>query len=423
MARLASQSGPEGRGFCRVRIRAFGKRGWRVQGFDVVVVGGGAAGLMCAAQAGQRGKRVLVLERTTKVGKKILMSGGGRCNFTNLDVTPAHYLCGNPHFCKSALSRYTQWDFIGLVGQYGIPWHEKKHGQLFCDNSAKDILDMLLAECSKGNVCVKTGCDIQQVSADNGFRLETGLGQFRADALVMATGGLSIPSMGVTGFGYEVAQQFGHEVLPIRAGLVPFTFSDHIKPLANRLSGLSLDVRLSNARQQFRENLLFTHRGISGPAVLQLSSWWQPGETIEVDLLPDQDVAQWLLACKQKQPKTLLRTLLAESLPRKLVLELEALWWNEQAEKPLGEFSNKWLEQMAGLLKAWVLKPSGTEGYRTAEVTLGGVDTNGLSSRTMESKTQPGLFFVGEVVDVTGFLGGFNFQWAWSSAHAAAMAV
>jgi predicted Rossmann fold flavoprotein len=394
-----------------------------VQGYDVVIVGGGAAGLMCAAQAGQRGKKVVVLERTAKVGKKILMSGGGRCNFTNLDVTPANYLSANPHFCKSALSRYTQWDFIGLVAQYGIPYHEKKLGQLFCDNSAKDILDLLLAECSKGDVTIKTNSDIRQIDGNDRLTLDTSLGQFEADAVVIASGGLSIPTMGVTGFGYDVARQFGLNVLPTRAGLVPFTFSDHIKDISNRLSGLSLDAVLSNERASFRENILFTHRGLSGPAVLQLSSYWQEGETIAADLLPGVDVLRWLLDCKKQQPKALLRTVLAEQLPRKLVLELETLWWKEQAEKPLAEFGNKLLEQIAAQLNGWVLKPAGTEGYRTAEVTLGGVDTDGLSSKTMECKTRSGLFFIGEVVDVTGWLGGYNFQWAWASAYAAAMAV
>lgn len=394
-----------------------------MQGYDVVVVGGGAAGLMCAAQAGQRGKRVIVLERTAKVGKKILMSGGGRCNFTNLDVTPAHYLSANPHFCKSALSRYTQWDFIGLVAQYGIPYHEKKLGQLFCDNSARDILDLLLAECNKGNVTLKTHCDIHQIDGNDRLRLDTSLGRFEADAVVIASGGLSIPTMGVTGFGYDVARQFGLNVLPTRAGLVPFTFSDHIKDISNRLSGLSLDVVLHNTRARFHENMLFTHRGLSGPAVLQLSSYWQEGEAITADLLPGTDVLPWLLDCKTQQPKALLRTVLAERLPRKLVLELEALWWKDQAEKPLAEFGNKRLEQIAVQLNGWVLKPAGTEGYRTAEVTLGGVDTDGLSSKTMECKTRSGLFFIGEVVDVTGWLGGYNFQWAWASAYAAGMAV
>lgn len=394
-----------------------------MQGYDVIVVGGGAAGLMCAGLAGQRGKRILVLERTSKVGKKILMSGGGRCNFTNMDVTPANYLSTNPHFCKSALSRYTQWDFIGLVAQYGIPYHEKKLGQLFCDNSAKDILDLLLDQCDKGNVTIKTHCDIRAIDGQDRLRLDTDKGMFEADAVVIASGGLSIPTMGVTGFGYEVAQQFGLQIIPTRAGLVPFIFSDSFREMANRLSGLSVDSVLSNERASFRENILFTHRGLSGPAVLQLSSYWREGEVIHADLLPEQDALQWLLACKKNQPKSLLRTVLAEQLPRKLVLELEQLGWQGSAERPLAEFNHKTLEAVAELLQQWELKPAGTEGYRTAEVTLGGVDTDGLSSKTMECQTRSGLFFIGEVVDVTGHLGGFNFQWAWASAHAAAMAV
>lgn len=394
-----------------------------MQGFDVIVVGAGAAGLLCAALAGQRGKRVAVLERANKVGKKILMSGGGRCNFTNLDVSPANYLSANPHFCKSALSRYTQWDFIGLVAQYGIPYHEKKLGQLFCDNSARDILDLLLAECRKGNVTLRTDCDILQIDGQDRFRLDTSLGHFEADTVVIATGGLSIPTLGGSSYGYEVARQFGLKILPTRAGLVPFTFSDAIKELTQRLSGLSLDCVLRNDRAAFHESLLFTHRGLSGPVALQLSSYWREGETLQADLLPGTPAGQWLLEARQQQPRSLLRTLLADALPRKLVQELEALWWKEHADKPLAEYSNKVLERIATHLNGWVLKPAGTEGYRTAEVTLGGVDTDDLSSRTMECKTRSGLFFIGEVVDVTGHLGGYNFQWAWSSAHAAAMAV
>ncbi|MFZ5604050.1 MAG: NAD(P)/FAD-dependent oxidoreductase [Pseudomonadota bacterium] len=392
-------------------------------GFDVVIVGGGAAGLMCAAQAARRGRKVVVLERTSKVGKKILMSGGGRCNFTNLYVEPSCYLSANPHFCKSALSRYTQWDFIGLVAQYGIPYHEKKLGQLFCDNSAQDILDMLLAECTGAGVTIRTQCDIQAVEHNQHFMLHTNQGSVETDTLIIASGGLSIPSMGVTGFGYEVAQQFGMNLLPTRAGLVPFTFTDSFKELSNRLSGLSVDVVLSNERNSFRENILFTHRGLSGPAVLQLSSYWLEGETVNVDLLPGEDVSTFLLNAKKAGGKGLLRNLLADKLPRKLVLELEALWWADAAEKPLADFSNRQLEGIAEQLQRWVLKPAGTEGYRTAEVTLGGVDTDFLSSKTMESKTRPGLFFIGEVVDVTGWLGGFNFQWAWASAYAAAQSV
>ena len=391
--------------------------------FDVVVIGGGAAGLFYASLAGQRGKRVALLERTAKVGKKILMSGGGRCNFTNLDVSSENYLSHNPHFCKSALSRYTQWDFIGLVSDYGIPYHEKTLGQLFCDDSAKDVLDMLLAECQKGNVDIITHCDIYGLDENSGYVLETSNGNFRSEVCVIATGGLSIPSMGVTGFGYDVARQFGLAVWPTRAGLVPFTLGEPLKTLSQRLSGVSVDVGASNNRASFRENMLFTHRGMSGPAMLQLSSYWHPGESIAIDLLPGLDVFGELLKVKKDQPRSLLRTQLGRFLPKKLVLELEALWWRQLAETPMAEISNSTLEQLARQFDGWSILPSGTEGYRTAEVTLGGVDTDGLSSKTMECKSGSGLFFVGEVVDVTGHLGGFNFQWAWSSAFAAAEAL
>jgi len=391
--------------------------------YDAIIVGGGAAGLFCAAQIAQRNKKVLVLERTNKVGKKILMSGGGRCNFTNMYVEPENYLSNNPHFCKSALNGYNQWEFIALVEQYQIPYHEKKLGQLFCDDSAKDILKLLLSECEKYGVEIKTQCDITSLDYSSHYQVQTSVGLFQAEAVVIASGGLSIPSMGVTGFGYEMAQQFGLEVLPTRAGLVPFTFSDAFKNLSNKLSGLSLDTELSNQEQSFRENILFTHRGLSGPAALQLSSYWQTGENISLNLLPDISAPNWLLECKSKHAKNLLKTVLVEKLPKNLVVELENLWWPKQIRTPLAEFSHQQLTDIGEQLNAWQLKPAGTEGYRTAEVTLGGVDTNELSSKTMESKQQSGLFFIGEVVDVTGHLGGFNFQWAWSSAYAAAQAI
>lgn len=393
------------------------------RGYDSVIIGGGAAGLMCAARLGQRGKRVLVLEKSPKVGRKILMSGGGRCNFTNQYTTPEDFISANPHFCKSALNRYTQWDFIGLVMEHEIAYHEKKLGQLFCDNSAKDILNMLLEECERAGVEIQTRCDIYDVNEAGLFQLNTSKGAFEAATLVVASGGLSIPSMGVTGFGYELAQQFGMNVLPTRAGLVPFTLTGELKNLSNTLSGVSVDAQVSNQQKAFRENILFTHRGLSGPAVLQISSYWNTGETVQVDLLPDDNAEAWLLQSKQNQSKSLLRTVVAEKLPKKLVLELERIWWPSLSETPLAQFSNNTLIEIAQKLNGWQIKPSGTEGYRTAEVTLGGVDTDGLSSKTMESKTQSGLFFIGEVVDVTGHLGGFNFQWAWSSAFAAAESV
>ena len=391
--------------------------------YDVIIVGGGAAGLFCAAQIAQQNKKALVLERTNKVGKKILMSGGGRCNFTNMYVEPENYLSNNPHFCKSALNGYSQWEFIALVEQYQIPYHEKKLGQLFCDDSAKDILKLLLSECEKYGVEIKTQCDITSLDCTSHYQVQSNLGVFQAESVVIASGGLSIPSMGVTGFGYDVAQQFGLEVLPTRAGLVPFTFSDAFKDLSSKLSGLSLDAELSNQDQLFRENILFTHRGLSGPAALQLSSYWQTGETISLNLLPDISAPNWLLECKSKHTKNLLKTVLTEKLPKNLVVELENRWWPKQTRTPMAEFSHQQLTDIGEQLNAWQLKPAGTEGYRTAEVTLGGVNTDALSSKTMESKQQSGLFFIGEVVDVTGHLGGFNFQWAWSSAYAAAQAI
>ncbi|MCG8673455.1 MAG: NAD(P)/FAD-dependent oxidoreductase [Pseudomonadales bacterium] len=391
--------------------------------FDVIIVGGGAAGLMCASKVASYGKRTLLLERTNKVGKKILMSGGGRCNFTNLDITPENYISNNPHFAKSALSRYTQWDFIGLVCEYGVAYHEKTLGQLFCDNSSKDILRILLQENEKHGVSIKTNTDIYGVSFENNYRVETSKGEFRAETVVVASGGLSIPSMGVTGFGYELAEQFGMKIIPTVPALVPFTLSGELKQFAERLSGVSLPVTMGNKRANFYESMLFTHRGLSGPAVLQLSSYWKPGESISIDLLPGEDAKGWLLAAKQSNPKSLLRTLLGQKMPKKLVQELVDNYWQALNEKNIGDFSHQVISEVADLLSDWQIKPSGTEGYRTAEVTMGGVDTNYLSSKSMESTTQPGLFFIGEVVDVTGHLGGYNFQWAWSSAYAAAQAI
>ena len=388
--------------------------------YDVIIIGGGAAGLFCAFTAGQRGRSVLVLDSSNKVGKKILMSGGGRCNFTNLDIQPENYLSANPHFCKSALNGYNQWQFIDMVERHQIAYHERKHGELFCDESAKDILAMLLDECEQANVAVKTKCDIQGIaSQDSGYSLHTSLGHYQCQSLVIATGGLSIPTMGATGFGYEVAEQFGLKLLPRSAGLVPFTFTDWVKDISERLSGLAVDVAMSVDNISFRENLLFTHRGISGPAALQLSSYWKPGQKISINLLPDIQVNALLLDYKKSSAKSLLRNLLSQHLSKGLVLELQNLYWPNHADKPMAEIPDAVLNEVAARLQDWQLKPSGTEGYRTAEVTLCGVDTDHLSSKTMECKTQPGLYFVGEVMDVTGHLGGYNFQWAWASGHAA----
>jgi len=395
--------------------------------FDTIVLGAGAAGLMCALTAGARGRRVLVLERANKPGKKILMSGGGRCNFTNLHVNPERFLSANPHFCKSALSRYTQWDFIEMLQRHGIEYFEKEtvtglSGQLFCRQSAKQIVAMLLAECAAAGVDIRLDCETRQVEQRDGFRLATSQGDFAAESLVVAAGGLSVPSLGGSDFGYRLARQFGLRLLPTSAGLVPFTFTGSMHELCSRLAGVSSEVVIANASASFREDLLFTHRGLSGPAVLQISSYWRPGEAIEVDLLPGRDAPGLLREWKREQPRSLLRTALARLLPAKLVHELEALNWAEAAERALADWPDRQLAAVARQLQHWQLKPAATEGYRTAEVTLGGVDTRDLSSKTMQSPV-PGLFFVGEVVDVTGHLGGFNFQWAWSSGHAAGMSV
>ncbi len=390
--------------------------------FDVIIVGGGASGLMCALTAGQRGRKVLVLDSSNKIGKKILMSGGGRCNFTNLSVEPENFLSANPHFCISALSRYTQWDFIALVEKHRIPYHERLHGQLFCNDSAKAILAMLVAECEQVGVQIRTNSPVQSVSAsDAGFVLVTEKERFICASMVVATGGLSIPTLGASGYGYDLARQFGHSVLPTRAGLVPFTFSDHMKPVTERLSGLAVASQVRAGEAAFSENLLFTHRGLSGPAVLQASNYWQLGDSVSIDLLPGQELQTVLRDLKRQHPRSLLRTVLADYLAKALVLELQALLWPQLSEKPLADIPDSQLDTLAANLHGWVLKPSGTEGYRTAEVTLGGVDTHELSSRTMESRLQPGLYFIGEVVDVTGWLGGYNFQWAWSSGYAAGL--
>ena len=392
-----------------------------MKGFDVVVIGGGAAGLFCALTAGQRGRSVLVLDSSNKVGKKILMSGGGGCNFTNLDIRPENYLSNNPHFCISALNRYNQWQFIDLVERHNIPYHEKSHGELFCDNSSKDILKMLLDECAVANVSIRTKSIISQIklTEEGGFNLSVADQKIHCQSLVVASGGLSIPTLGASGFGYDIAEQFGLGLLPRSAGLVPFTFSDWVKDISVTNSGLSIDVEMSVNGVSFRENLLFTHRGISGPAALQLSSYWEPGQVISINLLPDQDALSLLLGYKESNPKSLLRNLIAPLLSKGFTQSLQLRYWPQYAETPIAEIANSTLENLASHLSNWKLKPSGTEGYRTAEVTLCGVNTDNISSKTMECKTQPGLYFVGEVLDVTGHLGGYNFQWAWASGYAA----
>jgi len=391
--------------------------------YDVVVLGAGAAGLMCAAQAAARGRKVVVLDHANKAGKKILMSGGGRCNFTNYYIEPNRYLCHNPHFCKSALSRYTQWDFIALVDKHGIPYHDKGEGELFCDNKSSDILNMLLDECEQVGAEIFLDTEIVEVSAEQdtqGYRLQTSKGDVNCESLVVATGGLSIPTLGATGFGYKLAEQFGLKVYDTRAGLVPFTITDQFKQVCSELSGSSCRVSICCGEQSFSTDMLFTHRGLSGPAVLQISSYWVPGMEVSIDLLPETDLAQALRSAQHEHPKQALKTFLSQWLTQKMADKLLDHWG---FSGQLSELNGEQMDKIATQFHNWVLIPSGTEGYRTAEVTLGGVDTDEVSSKTMEAKKQPGLFFIGEVLDVTGHLGGFNFQWAWSSAWAAAQVV
>ncbi|GAC1631654.1 MAG: NAD(P)/FAD-dependent oxidoreductase [Nevskia sp.] len=385
---------------------------------DVIVIGGGAAGLMCALTAGRRGRRVRVIEHANRVGKKILMSGGGRCNFTNLGTTPANFLSANPHFCKSALARYTQWDFIAMVERHGIAYHEKELGQLFCDDSSKQIVQMLLDECAAASVLIETDCAVLGVEHRSGrYEVATARGVHLASSLVIASGGLSIPKMGATGFGYGIAKQFGLNLLPTRAGLVPLTMSG--TPLADwaDLAGLAVPAVEARANDTaFRAGFLITHRGLSGPAILQVSSYWQAGDALQVNLLPELDAHDWLLAQQRERPASELKTVLGETLPKRLAQRLCERWIEN---KPLRQYRAAELRAIADRLQAWPFTASGTEGYRTAEVTLGGVDTNELSSSTMAARRQPGLYFIGEVVDVTGWLGGYNFQWAWASGVAA----
>lgn len=383
---------------------------------DVVVVGGGAAGLMCAAIAAARGRKTLLLEHNRRPGAKILISGGGRCNFTNQDTVPTAYLSENRHFAKSALSRYTPWDFMDLLAQHGVTWHEKTLGQLFCDQGAKRILEVLLEECAGAGAVVRTGVAVEGASHDgDAYQLTTSDGPICAKSLVIATGGLSIPKMGATGFAYDVARQFGLSVIAPEPALVPFTFTDADLAFMKPLAGVAADSLVSCGGARFRENLLFTHRGLSGPAILQISSYWHQGQAISISLLPDEpDVLKWLKDCRDARPKAALRTVLHEKLPTRLADALAEAWPGVMAS-----FSNKTLEAVAGRLSAWQLVPAGTEGFAKAEVTRGGVDTGSLSSKTMEAKGQPGLYFIGECVDVTGWLGGYNFQWAWASGWAA----
>ncbi|WP_348653646.1 NAD(P)/FAD-dependent oxidoreductase [uncultured Psychrobacter sp.] len=407
--------------------------------YDVIIVGAGASGLYCALTAGRRGRRVLVIDHANKAGKKILMSGGGRCNFTNYFVEPEHFIGANPHFCKSALSRYPSWEFIGMVEAHQIPYHEREHGQLFCDDSAQDILTMLLDECTAVGVQIKLNTQINHVQTtdhDKAKRFElitskklgkkdvasesqSSQTRYRCESLVVATGGLSIPTMGASGIGYELAQQFGHTLIATDASLVPFTFTDKTGELIRSLAGISLPVIASNERISFKLPVLFTHRGLSGPAMLQLSNYWHSGETISINLLPDVDVTDILLTRKKSHPRQLIRTVLAENtdnaLPKKLLAALQTQLWDDIKDTELANIKDERLSELGATLNGWQLKPSGTEGYRTAEVTRGGIKTDEVSSKTMQSNLQEGLYFIGEVLDVTGWLGGYNFQWAWAS--------
>ncbi len=382
---------------------------------DVIIIGAGAAGLFCALHAAARGRSVLVLDHANKIGKKILLSGGGRCNFTNREASPQHYLSANPHFCISALRRYTQTDFEAWIKKHRIAYHEKTLGQLFCDDSAKAIVSLLEAECTKAGAAIQLHTLIQKVDAlpdGKGFKLQTSQGLFACQSLVIATGGLSFPTMGASPFGYRIAEQFGLRVLPVRAGLVPLTLHKQDLERFAALAGVALPVKVTCRGQTFQEALLLTHRGLSGPAILQISSYWQAGDTLDLNLLPDLDTFTWLQQAKKSRPKMELKTLLAEQLPSRLA---QVLCEHYLPNRSLHHYNEKDVAEIAKTLSAFPLKPNGTEGYRTAEVTLGGVDTAEISSKTFESKKVPGLYFIGEVLDVTGHLGGFNFQWAWSS--------
>lgn len=387
--------------------------------YDVCVLGGGAAGLFCAGLLGQAGLSVLVLEKANKVGKKILMSGGGRCNFTNLNIQFDCYLSNNPHFCKSALSRYTQWDFINLVEKYKIAYFEKTLGQLFCQGKARQIVDMLLAECQKGKVSIRTKQTIESVdSTEESFQISTENDLYQARYLVNACGGLSIPTLGGSPFGYQLAEQFGHDIVPTRAGLVPFTSHVADKERFADLSGVSLPVTVKTTKQSFSEDLLFTHRGLSGPAILQISSYWQPGESVDINTLPQKDITSLLESQFETNPKV--KNVLQQHIPKRV---LNTLVSTRLLNLPVKQLSPNDYKELKQLLQHWQYKPNATEGYRTAEVTLGGVDVNQVNSKTMQSQKHANLYLIGEVLDVTGWLGGYNFQWAWASAYACAAAL
>lgn len=387
--------------------------------YDVIIIGAGAAGLMCALTAGARKRSVLLLDHAKKTAEKIRISGGGRCNFTNIHCSPANFLSQNPHFCKSALSQYTQFDFLDMVQKHGIQYHEKKLGQLFCDQSSQQIIDMLLSECSENGVEYKNETTVDAVKKqDSGYLIQTSRGNVTAQNLVIATGGLSIPKIGATKFGYDIAKQFGLNIIETRAGLVPLTFSDSTLERCKNLSGVSVEASVSAHKTSFAEGLLFTHRGLSGPSILQISSYWQEGDDIEVNLADGQNALDILKSKKQSNPRQDIQTVATDILPKRLA---EDICSHLSLSGNIADQSEKKLRALAGAINHWRIKPSGTEGYRTAEVTLGGLDTNHLSSKTMECKEHKGLYFIGEVIDVTGHLGGFNFQWAWSSGYVAGM--
>ncbi|MCB9988453.1 MAG: NAD(P)/FAD-dependent oxidoreductase [Rhodospirillales bacterium] len=389
--------------------------------YDVIIIGAGAAGMMCAIEAGKRGRRVWLIDHAAKLGEKIRISGGGRCNFTNIDAGPDNYLSQNPHFCKSALSRFTPQDFISLLRKHSIPFHEKKLGQLFCDESAKDILEMLKKECRNAQVDLALDTHVETIDyADGGYAVKTSRGLRTCAALVIASGGLSIPKIGASKFGYEVARQFGLKVVETRAGLVPLTFQSDFLERCKALSGLSVEATVSCGPVTFSEGLLFTHRGLSGPSILQISSYWREGQEIIINLAPGVDALDFLKDKKRAHPKQDIQTALSDLVPKRLA---QSICDDMDIKGRLADLPDKTLSRLAAALNDWHVKPGGTEGYRTAEVTLGGVDTGGLSSQTMEAKKQPGLYFIGEVVDVTGQLGGYNFQWAWASGYAAGQAV
>ncbi|WP_117235569.1 NAD(P)/FAD-dependent oxidoreductase [Vibrio maerlii] len=389
--------------------------------FDVVIIGAGAAGLMCAAEAGKRGRKVLVLDHAKKPGRKILIAGGGRCNFTNYDVSASNYLCQNPHFVKSALSQYTNWDFISMVSKHGIEFEERDHGQLFCvgDYDSKDIVKMLLAECNMPNIALRYQQDVHLIEkVESGYSLHSNTDVIECESLVIATGGLSMPKLGATPFGYKVAEQFGLPVQPTTAGLVPFTLHKQDKEDLETLSGIAVPAEITaEDGTLFKEALLFTHRGLSGPSVLQISSFWKAGQRVTINLVPNEDIEALLTNSREKHPNQSLKNTLAKVLPKRLIEVL--IERKELVDKPLKQLNHKEFQQVIDTLERWEIAPNGTEGYRTAEVTLGGVDTDSLSSKTMECKKIKGLYFIGEVMDVTGWLGGYNFQWCWSSGFVA----